>query len=135
MNTIPPQLVEAGVGTLLAMYAIKVAYMAYYLTREWKESASFKDFYRYENKAAFAMMTVATGMVLMLFSMLVPMYLHSHAQSINAARFVPSFVAGVGVAVWGLMCLLRALSRYDWPNSLWIVVGISAISFGILLGL
>lgn len=133
--SIPASLIEAGVGTLLAMFAIKAGYMIFYLIRAWHEASTIHAFYSYENKAALAMFTIAIGMVPALFALWWPLHHRSEIGSIYGMVFAPIFVSGVLISVWGLICLLRSLSRYEWPRWLWLLLAAGAITFGVGLAL
>jgi hypothetical protein len=39
------------------------------------------------------------------------------------------------VSLWGLICLMRALSRYDWRRSTWAWLAIGSLIFGIVVSL
>ena len=139
-----PQINEAGNGALLVMSVFAAGYFALYLLRAWRELENhrpfwrkFHYFYTYENKAALAMLTISGGGALKCWSEWYWLHAKNHpdGHSPDSSLVLIAFGVGTAIAVWGFVCLIRALSRYEWKPWTWIALSIFAVGFGLWFAL
>jgi len=124
----------AGNGAIMFMLAIAIVFFSILLRREWNgrdQARGWRSIYTPENKAAVAMMTIACGLALKIGSVWWPVVLRSWDYDMQVPAMVPN-VAGTLVTLWGFICLMRALSRYDWSRRTWLWLAGAAILFGVL---
>ncbi len=133
MTPIPIQVIEAVTGALLAAFICMAAFMMLYLSRAWREShVPGMRFYTYENKAAIALAMVACGMALNVFAAWWSIHRRIEQHPEISVWLTAVYIVGGLQALWGLLCLLRALSRYDWPSWRWAVLSIIVLCCGLL---
>lgn len=127
-----PQLNEVGDGFLLMMFFFAAIYFVFYLWRAWRENVKF---YTYENKTALALLTVSSGMVIKVGIEWWWLHIRNNGDRAEYPLLVPLFITGTLVASWGLICLLRSLSRYEWPKFIWLALVAVAFAFAIYFAL
>jgi len=135
---IPGWLNEAVNGALVAMLAVTSSVLALALLRAWRDmmpGMKFRDLYTYENKATIALLTLSAGLMLKVGTEWWWFHLKNKGMSPNYPLLLPAFLLGSGMSVWGLICLVRAISRYDWPQWRWVWLAIGAVAFGIVFAI
>ena len=137
VDTIQLQIDEAGNGTLLIMLAVVAGYFIFYLRRSWVEvpgeswTHRWRRFYTYENKSALALFTIFSNASLKTGATWWAIHIHRHGDHYGA--FVSAlFVVGTIGILWGVVCLLRAMARYDWPRYRWVLMIAGSLVFGIV---
>lgn len=124
---------EFGSAALFAMLVISVLFFTRYVIVAWSDMGqqrTWRRFYTYENKAAIALLTTFFGASIKNGAALVVLHwqnAHQNPQSLTLAAF---YAVGTLVALWGMICLMRALSRYEWPPRRWLVLAFFALAFG-----
>ena len=134
--TLPPQLNEAGNGVLLIMFFFAAIFFTFYIIRAWREtggngSIKWQLFRTDENKTAIAFLTVSVGMTIKVATEWWWFHLVNHGLKFQYPILVPAFIIGTLTSAWGLLCLLRVLTRYDWSPWTWTWMTIAALMFGI----
>lgn len=129
---------QIGTGALLAMIIFGIMYVLAYLARAWRNRppyATIPIFYSYANKAAFALLTTFTGFAVKTGAGWWSAVLIKHGADGTFALLEPMAVVGTGLSLWGIVCLLRSLTPYEWRHQTWLVLAIGAVIFGILFAL
>ena len=126
-----PKIDEVGNGVLAAYCMVAVVFAGSYLARARREVGTIRKLWTYENKAAVGMFTMFTGLSMKLGAEWWYLHLVSHGKHLSYPLMLPLFLLGTGISVWGLFCLLRSISRYDWNPYLWttsaIVIALIAV--------
>ena len=128
-DTVQLQIDEAGNGTLFIMLGMAACYFLYYLRRAWAETGTWRNFRSYENKSALALFTIFSNAALKTGATWWAIHVHRHGEHYGPAVSVLFIVGTVGI-LWGVICLLRAMSRYDWPRYMWFLMVAGSLAFG-----
>lgn len=135
-GSIPASLSEFGNGMLFAMFIICDVFFFLYVVRKLRGFAAARyswqgwtEFYNDENKAAIAWLTMSVGMTMKQWAAWWSLHLHTHGLKPNFPILTTTFLVGTFMGVWGLICLLRALSRYDWPVWIWGGLIVASVAF------
>lgn len=131
---IPPAVNEAGNGALVALLVTAALFFAFYLFRSWRDlpvSMRLRDLYTYENKAVIALLTLTVGLSIKVGAEWWWFHLKNNGMNPNYPVLLPAFLVGTLTSVWGLICLMSAISRYDWPRGRWAWLAVAAIAFGV----
>jgi len=126
---------EFGTASLFAMLIVTVVFFSFYLCRAWREFGprrTWDRFYTDVNQAAIGWLTTCIGGVMKNGASLIAL----HAQNAGAPRHLPAFVpalyiTGTLIGLWGMICLMHALSRGTWYRGQWTVMIIGALLFGL----
>ena len=133
---IPPAVNEAGNGALVVLLVTAAMFFAIYLFRSWRdlpETMKFQTLYTYENKAVIALLTLTIGLSIKVGAEWWWFHLRNNGMNPNYPVLLPAFLVGTLMSIWGLICLMRAISRYDWPKWRWAWIAIAAIAFGVIV--
>ena len=131
---IPPAVNEAGNGALVALLVTAAVFFLLYLFRSWRDlpiNMRLRDLYTYENKAVIALLTLTVGLSIKVGAEWWWFHLRNNGLNPNYPVLLPAFLVGTLTAIWGLICLMSAISRYDWPRGRWAWLAVAAIAFGI----
>jgi hypothetical protein len=135
MMRFTPMINEAGNGALLAMATAMLVFLMLYISRSWNDRPLYQDFASfhrsYENRAALGMSTFFFGFCLKEGSEWWFLHLKAHGHTPDYPLIIWAFIIGTLTSLWGMTCLLAALSRYDWGANRWILIGAAALIFGV----
>lgn len=131
--SIPLKVIEAGDGALLFMFIVAMAFFGSYVGRALLvlRQRPPQKFYRPEIKAAIAFLTIFAGMVLAIGTDWWSLHLENRGAHVTWPIFIPLYVLGVCVALWGTICSVRALTGGTWPPFRWFWIAALAVAFGI----
>lgn len=124
---------EFGSAALFAMMVISTIFFARYVVTAWIEQGPrrvWRRFYNYENKAAIALLTTFIGAAVKNGAALIALHWQNADEHPHTLVLAGFYTAGTLVALWGMICLMRALSRYDWARGTWLVLAFVALAFG-----
>lgn len=129
---------EFGTGALFAMLVVSTLFFGFYLTRTWHELSDMRlrvrtrIFYSDVNRAAIGWFTASLGATIKNGAALV--VLHAQAsQHHEVSALVPVFyIAGMLLALWGMVCLMHALTRGSWYRGQWTAMIAGALVFAAL---
>ena len=130
-----PQIDEAGNGILAAYCLAAALFSMNYLLRARRQLGVTRKLWTYENKAAVGMFTMFVGLSIKLSSEWWYLHLISHGHHANYPLLLPLFLVGTLTSVWGLFCLLRSLSRFDWNPYAWTAGALAIVALSIWLAL
>lgn len=124
---------EFGSAALFAMLLISILFFGRYVVGAWMDQGptkAWRRFYTYENKAAIALLTTFTGAAMKNSAALLVLHWQNSGQHPQSLGVAGVYTVGTLVALWGMICLMRALSRYEWPRGRWIMLVAIALAFG-----
>ena len=126
-----PKFDEAINGALLVLCGVAVVFLTEYLWRLRADFRRSRDAWSDEHKAAVGMLMMFVGLVMKVGAEW--WFLHISARGVVAHYpfFVSTFLIGTLATAWGLLFMLSAISRFDWPPGVWIGVGLLAAFFGV----
>jgi hypothetical protein len=135
--SIPAQVSEIVNGTLTALFAVSTLFFVSYLARAWRERdySLGATFYTYENKTALALLTTFVGMGVKTGAAWWAIHLYTHQQPTSYPLLTSGIIGGTMLSVWGVICLIRALSREDWSRGTWVWIAAGSFAFGLLFAL
>jgi hypothetical protein len=130
---IPLKVLEAGDGALLFMFMVAVAFFGSYIIRAlaMTKARTRQKFYRPEIKAGIAFLTIFSGMELAIGTDWWSLHLENRGAHVTWPIFIPLYVIGVLLALWGTICSVRALTGGSWPPFRWFWIAALAVAFGI----
>lgn len=134
MITIPLKINEAANGTMFVMLGFSALFFALYLLRAKRESGGrrWRVVIKYDdNKTALALFTVLTGAAVKDGALWWALFFRIHGGEGKPALVTMVFLVGSMITIWGLICLMRTLSHYDWNRWAWAFLAMSAVVFGI----
>lgn len=133
---IPLVVLEAVTGALMAAFLLKFVMGVLYLRREWRiHRLMGRPFYSYEHKAGIALTTISMGMTINVGASwwAVHRRMLGELSGFGTSMVITGlYVAGALWAIWGLICLMRALTPYSWWRSAWVWTTGFSVGFGAL---
>lgn len=126
---------EFGTASLFAMLVLSTCFFGAYVGRAWLEldrSRRWPRFCTYENKAAIAWLTACLGAAVKNGAALLALHLENAGEPSDSSLISIGYLVGTFVCLWGMVCLMRALSRYDWPRGTWPTMVIGALAFAVI---
>lgn len=128
------QIREFGTASLFAMLVVSTLFFAFYLIREWREagpwSGRYKRFRTDANQAAIGWFTASLGAVLKNGAALWVLHVSTSGHH-TVSTIVPLlYIAGTLIALWGMVCLMHALTRGSWYRGQWTFMIGGALAFG-----
>lgn len=133
--SIPVWLNIGANGVLLAMFFVSLWVFSVYLIDAWQKADDWKSFYDSDaNTAALSLLILSSGMVVKQVAAVWALNLLKNDLKPDPL-VVPVFVGGTLISIWGLGCLLKALSRNDWPRWTWLALVGGALVLGSSLSL
>lgn len=124
---------EFGSAALFAMFVFSTLFFANYVLRAWRDQGptrKWRAFYTYENKAAIAWLTCSLGETIRSGMAILVLHWQNAGTGAHSLWVATLYAVGALVSLWGLICLLRALSRYAWPRYRWLLLVLMALLFG-----
>lgn len=128
------QVREFGTASLFAILLVSTIFFGSYLFRAWKETPGrggrWPRFYTDANRAAIGWLTASGGATLKNGAALFALRAQIEHRAVPSSAIPAAYVAGTLLALWGMICLMHALSRGEWHRSQWgLMIGM-ALVFG-----
>lgn len=139
MTTIPYtlQIREFGSAALFAMLVVSTLFFGFYVGRAWLEIGDvwslrrrWRLFYGDVNKAAIGWLTTSFGATVKNGAALWVLHLQAGGHNQVSAAVPVLYLVGTMLALWGMVCLMHALTRGSWYRGQWSLMIIGALAFG-----
>lgn len=131
------QIREFGSAALFAMLIVSTLFFGFYIDRSWGEIGNmmplgtrWRIFYGDVNKAAIGWFTTSLGATIKNGAALWVLHAQIEREQEVSAAVPVLYLVGTLLALWGMVCLMHALTRNGWCRGQWTVMILAALAFG-----
>lgn len=124
---------EFGTAALFAIFVVSALFFWFYLVRGWRQAAGeqrWRALHTDVNQAAIGWFTASVGELLRSGAALLVFNRFEHGYNSIPVSISITYVIGTLVCLWGMICLMRALSHGEWCRGMWTGLIVGALVFG-----